>query len=446
MATYQLQCFNTVPSLEVVPDIETSQRIDEILEALNRNERKEVLYLCESLHKDNTAACLKETLYSRAMSYGTAGNMFLLELLVHLGRYDIVRKVFGFSRDAVQRNMGSWQVLPRFRVLMTQLSEDMTSDDVIMFKFLLFNILGRKRSEQAKNFLDIVIELEHLGEVSSQRVDILEECLVHIRRVDLANKLKVYKKSGNTNMLETKVQQTCQSHVNKYKFSSKPRGLCVIIDCVGNDGEMLEHTFKSLHFSVTLHKYLSVAQTVSVLRGLSQGSKALKGDGFVCCIISRTTATHLLATDSYDESLPLDDLSRLFAGDVCSALVDQPKLFFIQGYRVPEFQPCARLDQRDEDLETDGGVCPSSPSSIPSRADVFWSHCWTGEDQLQQGRHRSVYLKALTDAMHRGQRGSRHLVDLHLEVNGAVFKHNSKCPGQEYHIDLKHTLRKELYF
>ncbi|XP_061926046.1 CASP8 and FADD-like apoptosis regulator a isoform X2 [Entelurus aequoreus] len=405
MATYQLQCFNTVPSLEVVPDIETSQRIDEILEALNRNERKEVLYLCESLHKDNTAACLKETLYSRAMSYGTAGNMFLLELLVHLGRYDIVRKVFGFSRDAVQRNMGSWQVLPRFRVLMTQLSEDMTSDDVIMFKFLLFNILGRKRSEQAKNFLDIVIELEHLGEVSSQRVDILEECLVHIRRVDLANKLKVYKKS-----------------------------------------EMLEHTFKSLHFSVTLHKYLSVAQTVSVLRGLSQGSKALKGDGFVCCIISRTTATHLLATDSYDESLPLDDLSRLFAGDVCSALVDQPKLFFIQGYRVPEFQPCARLDQRDEDLETDGGVCPSSPSSIPSRADVFWSHCWTGEDQLQQGRHRSVYLKALTDAMHRGQRGSRHLVDLHLEVNGAVFKHNSKCPGQEYHIDLKHTLRKELYF
>ncbi|XP_061736104.1 CASP8 and FADD-like apoptosis regulator isoform X2 [Nerophis ophidion] len=411
MASHQLQCFNTVP------DTETSQRIDEISEALSRDERKEALYLCESSHEDNTVASVKETLRSKAMSHGTAGNMFLLELLVHLGR-----------------------------VLMTQLSEDMTSGDVSMLKFLLSNILGRKKREQAKNFLDLVIELEHLGKVSSQRVDILEEYLVHIRRVDLANKLKVYKKSGNTNMLETKVQQTCQSHVNKYKFSSKPRGLCVIIDCVGNDGEMLEHTFRSLHFNVTLHKCLSVAQTVSVLRGLAQGSKELKGDGFVCCVISRTTATHLLATDPSDESLLLDDLSRQFAGDVCSALVDKPKLFFIQGYRVPEFQPLAGSNPQDEDLDTDAGVCPAGPSSIPSRADVFWSHCWTGEDQLQQEPHRSVYLQALTDAVLRGQRGSRHLVDLHLEVNGAVFTHNSRYPGQEYHIDLKHTLRKELYF
>ncbi|XP_054643705.1 CASP8 and FADD-like apoptosis regulator isoform X2 [Dunckerocampus dactyliophorus] len=331
------------------------------------------------------------------------------------------------------------------KVLMTHLSEDMASEDVNDVKFLLSTILPREKTEQAKNLLDLVIELEHLDKISSKRVDFLEECFVHIGRVDLAKKLNVYKMSVNTPVSEHQAHRSCQSPVNKYQFTSEPRGVCIIIDCVGNDGEMLKHTFKSLHFSVTLHKWLSVAETVSVLRGTFQGSEDDNSDGFVCCIISRGTATHLLATDSYGEGLRLEGLRRHFGGDMCSVLVGKPKLFFIQRYSVPESQHCAGVDRRDEDLETDGGGVRLSPDCIPSDADVLWSHCWTGEHQLQQGQHRSIYLKALTDALHRGQERSRHLLDLHVEVNGAIFEHNSRYPGEEYHIDLKHTLRKELF-
>lgn len=38
------------------------------------------------------------------------------------------------------------------------------------------------------------------------------------------------------------------------------------------------------------------------------------------------------------------------------------------------------------------------------------------------------------------------LVDIHTEVNGVVFEHNKRNPGENYRIDLKHTLRKDLYF
>ena len=38
-----------------------------------------------------------------------------------------------------------------------------------------------------------------------------------------------------------------------------------------------------------------------------------------------------------------------------------------------------------------------------------------------------------------------HLVDVHTEVNGAIFEHNKRNPGGVYHIELNHTLRKDLY-
>lgn len=171
--------------------------------------------------------------------------------------------------------------------------------------------------------------------------------------------------------------------------------------------EMLEHTFKALHFNVVLHKLLSVDDTLSTLRGIFRQRENLGGDGFVCCIISRGTASHLLATDPYSVGLRLDMVRRLFTADACPMLAGKPKLFFIQRYGVPEFQPCARMAHQDEDLETDGCDGKSRYNLVPVDADVFWSHCWTDERQLQQGHHRSVYVKALTDALHKGQRRYR---------------------------------------
>ncbi|XP_061663980.1 CASP8 and FADD-like apoptosis regulator [Syngnathoides biaculeatus] len=155
--------------------------------------------------------------------------------------------------------------------------------------------------------------------------------------------------------------QIQESPVSRYKFASDPRGECVIIDCVGNDGEMMAHAFKSLHFNVTLHKWLNLVETVSTLRKVFQRSPDRSGDGFVCCIISRAIDNRLQATDMNCEGLRLEDVRRFFNGDACPALVGKPKLFFIQSYTVSDFQPCDVENRWDDGWETDGGAvgCPT---------------------------------------------------------------------------------------
>lgn len=141
---------------------------------------------------------------------------------------------------------------------------------------------------------------------------------------------------------------------------------------------------------------------LSALRGTLRRRESL--EAAVCCIISRGTVNHLLGTDSYGVGLHLDKVRRTFTADAYQVLAGKPKLFFIQRYSIPEIQPCANRDHRDEDLETDGCDGAATYGVIPEDADVFWSHCWTDERQLEQGHHCSVYLKALTDALLKGQR------------------------------------------
>ncbi|KAA8588233.1 CASP8 and FADD-like apoptosis regulator isoform X1 [Etheostoma spectabile] len=454
------------------------QAINQTAEALSSCERKRLFYLCEILDTDNTEACMKERL--KVLCH-EKGNLFLTELILQLRRFDILRTVYKTSRDEAEKTLKHKQVLPRFRVLMANINDDVANEDLNSVKFLLSSTLPREQMEKAKSFLDVIIELEKLDIVSPERVDCIEECLRTIGRVDLAKKVTAYKMSvvtseghvcqqqrhrapcpvptPNSSLQQTRQaqllhvenvplpvyrEQNCQSQLDCYKFNTNPRGVCVIIDCVGNDGDMLEHTFKNLHFNVVLYKWLSGDDTILALKGISRQTENLEGDGFVCCIISRGTANYLLGTDSYAAGLHLDNVRRHFTADACPMLAGKPKLFFIQRYNVPEFPQRARTEHSDEDLETDGCV-GLSRCNIPTDADVFWSHCWTDECQLEQGHHRSIYLKALTDALLKGQRRKTHLVDVHTEVNGAIFEHNKRNPGANYNIDLKHTLRKDLY-
>lgn len=231
--------------------------------------------------------------------------------------------------------------------------------------------------------------------------------------------------------------------VDHYKLNTNPRGVCVIIDCVGHDGELLEQTFRSLHFTVLLHRWLSVSDSMTALRALLVNPLLAESDVFVCCVISRGTTIHLLATDAQCSGLHMEALRRMFTPEQCPALAGKPKLFFIQRYSVPEYQYAhSSYSHCDDDLETDG---VPRLSLVPTDADVFWSHCWTDERQIQQKHHHSYYLQALREALHRGQKRKSNLLDMHTEVNAAIYEHNMRNPSEPYHIDLKTTLRKNLY-
>lgn len=102
--------------------------------------------------------------------------------------------------------------------------------------------------------------------------------------------------------------------------------------------------------------------------------------------------------------LHVDSITHQFTTNECPALAGKPKLLFLQKYSVAEFPVHNGREHRDEDLETDGFGSTAMSVLIPENADTFLSHCWTDERQLEKGHHCSLYLRALTDALLKGQR------------------------------------------
>uniref|UniRef100_A0A668UW48 CASP8 and FADD-like apoptosis regulator n=1 Tax=Oreochromis aureus TaxID=47969 RepID=A0A668UW48_OREAU len=450
-----------------VPEQFQLHAINEIAEALSSNERSRLFYLCESLDTDHSVACMKEMLRSKVTHHQNA-HLFLAQLMFCLGRLDILRKVCKVSRDDLERTR---QMVPSFRVLMAELSEELDTGDLDNVKFLLTCKLSREKLEKSKSFLDIIVELEKLDSVSPERLDVVEECLRNIGRIDLVKKLTTYKNSarapeqqrnlslqqprrishvtqercmGVSPRLGACVQPRSESGPDCYKFNTNPRGHCVIIDCVGNDGEKLEQTFKALHFSVDLHQYLSSDEVFSALNMILDKMEQLRNDSFVCCIISRGTESQLLGTDSTGYGFSINEVRRLFNANRCPSLAGKPKLFFIQRYNVPKLSLHPRMNPDDEHLETDG--CDGAvTAAIPMDADVFWSHCWTDERQLEEEEHSSVYVNALTNALRKAQNRKIKIDDIQMEVNNVVFEHSRSNPQANYHLDVKHTLRRDLY-
>ncbi|CAB1346832.1 unnamed protein product [Coregonus sp. 'balchen'] len=424
------------------------QMISRICEDLSSGECRRLLYLCGSLDTDSCGSDNVREVLTSWLSRGRVDHLHLVELLFRLSCFDLLKKLFHISKQEVEGILGQDRALSEYRVLMSD------------------------------SFLDVIVELEKLDRVSSERVELIEQCLKDISRVDLARKPQhrpvvmthlvqpqhrpvvmthlvqpqhrpvvmthlvqqqwtrtpsnpmptafpiachsrqeqsTQNTPENENIAEPERRRlSYQSPVEEYRLQSDPRGECLIIDCVGSDGDMLEEMFSWLHFKVTLVKWLGVGDTLSLLRQAAQQREN-----------------------------------------------QDPKLFFIQTYSVSDPQDCSsrptgHLAHREEDLETDGGGEPLSvetdggegyPSveSVPTDADVFWSHCWTDEGQLDEKHHQSVYLQALREAVLRGQRRRTHLVDVHTEMNGVIFNHNRRNPGARYNINLRHTLRKNLY-
>ncbi|XP_048048827.1 CASP8 and FADD-like apoptosis regulator isoform X2 [Megalobrama amblycephala] len=464
-----------------------SHTISQITDELSTDECRRISYLCGALDTERFSTDPRGTLQT-ALSQTRMDCVFLMELILKIKRYDLLREVLSTSKSSVEGMLKNGHAVSEYRALMADVSEDMDSEDLKSLAFLLRDTLPKQKLENVQSFLDIVVELEKLDRLSSEKVDFIESCLRSIHRTDLAKKINCYQQTALMKKPETSppdhpqhcrpplprnsfgfasvscnvspMQKFCdkQTAVKKepasfssgcqeeevYSMQTNPRGVCLIIDCVGTEGDQLEQTFKALHFHVIVHKLLSVRDMLSTLREAARQRGHYRASAFVCCIISRSRSSDLLATDSHAPGLSLDTVRRLFASDSCPGLAGKPKLFFIQSYEVCE--GCVGCGgQEDGELEADGPVSSCRPRTVPADADVFWSQCETKAKQLEMPNHQSVYLRALRSSLTEGQKRRTHLVDMHMAVNRAVYEHNSKSAESSYLINLRHTLRKNVY-
>lgn len=467
-----------------------SNMVNSVTASLKKEECKTLRYLCTDLFNNICMEDLRGALLAFAkQTQAQAGQALLMELMFRMKRFDILKKVFGTNRQQVEGILKKGAVLSDYRVLMAEVSENLGNKELQSLIFLLSSTLPKERLARATSFLDVVVELEKLDEVSCDKVDLLEQCLRNINRMDLVKRIQAYKNTGqNVPCAVPKVQKSfkfapvqCQPSVQQvkqtlcfsqefqnlkvsvpetgtqhrqafmeqYEMNPEQRGLCVIIDCVGFDGEVMNQTFKCLGFKVIFHSLLALKETQKVLEDLTR-NRILQGVScFVCCIISRGTDTHLLATDSSRLGIMLEDLRQLFSPTQCPSLCGKPKLFFTQIYRTTEVPNTPLMD--DEYLETDAPACHYSrrlcanTRTIPASTDLLWSVCRAEAKLLEASGHQSVYMHTLSSSLLRGRERKMLLLDVMAEVNRNVGSHNQQNPGNEYHVQLSHTLRKKLY-
>ncbi|KAM4836275.1 CASP8 and FADD-like apoptosis regulator isoform 2-T2 [Thomomys bottae] len=466
--------------------------IHQVEEALNEDERERLLFLCRDVVTDRVLPNVRELLDTLSKR-GMLSILGLAELLYRMGRYDLLKQILKMDRRTVEAHLhgNPHHLVSDYRVLITEIDDNLDKSDVSSLIFLMSDYTGRAKAVKDKSFLDLVNELEKLDLISPDQLNLLEKCLKNIHRVDLKTKIQKYKQSvqeSGTNSLSpspvsvsswslkeplkngrNKDQRLAEYHViqkksvkipiqesgaffhqpktqERYRMETKPLGICLIINCTGNDTD-LQGTFMSLGYKVECLSHLRAKDISQALHRVACMPQHQDYDSFVCILVSQGSSQSVFGVDRTHPGLSLDQIRRTFTGNACPYLIGKPKLFFIQNYVVLG----SRLEESSL-LEVDGlamnnvesKVLNPEPYMVHQEADIFWSLCRADVSHLKQtSSSHSIYLQNLSQQLKQGRK--RPLVDLHVELTNKVYDWNSRVSDKEkYHLSLQHTLRKEL--
>ncbi|KAM4025043.1 CASP8 and FADD-like apoptosis regulator isoform 2-T2 [Anomaloglossus baeobatrachus] len=449
----------------------TSRTLVQIVEELESEEEEVIKFACRDITSTTNVRELLTELNERN------SHLVILELLYLLKRLDLIKKYYNMSKVEVERQLKRQsKVISDYRYIMIELSEQVEERELDSLMFLLKNYLRNGAKLKNKTFLSLIVELEKNQLVTPNNLEILENMFQTIHRVDLNKRIVKFQQKENavcvggpyvnalpasassfarmtssmnpqltiSTMKEaTPVQETLiqiADHEERYPVRRDHRGFCVIIDCVGNDADMLTALFNSLHFEVMCQLYKRVDEVKDILQDVAHMEQLRHHDIFACVIISRGNADSLFCLDGDLPGLSLDRIRSTFTGQSCPNLRGKPKLFFIQNYLVSD-------TEEENGVEVDGpkDCAASRPqiqnySQIPNEADIFWSHCRVNELELQKSSGSpSLYLRSLRDLLDE-KKSRKDLLDIHTELSRIIYAKKSGAS-----LQLKHTLTKKLF-
>ncbi|XP_008494158.2 CASP8 and FADD-like apoptosis regulator isoform X1 [Calypte anna] len=475
--------------------------IHQIEQELDEEEEEMMGFLCRDLAPDLATADLKELLV--ALNDREQLSWFgLSELLYRVKRFDLLKRILKTEKAEVEAHLArSLRLIPDYRVLMVEINENLEKDEVGSLVFLLRDYAPRVKMAKDKSFLALVVCLEKLHLVSPNHLDLIENCFRNIHRIDLIKKIQKYKYEAsvpsvhsqpayvnalqaslpdlslidppynsrvqNTNtgksqnrgslILTEPVHMSIQElgpasnkvFDDQYRMQSQPLGICLIIDCVGNDTDVLEETFRGLGYDICCHRYLNTNTMNQTLLEVARVQKHRNCDSFVCILISRGSPQNIYCTDSTSSGFPLEQIKKYFTADSCPELLGKPKLFFIQSYIVPEneqeYTSLLEVDGNDE--KSSGNTKKPCKVTIPQVADIFWSHCKVDASAIEKSPNSSsYYLRCLAELLHNPHKRKLSILDIHTELNRRVYEWNKTSDiRQQYSLLLQHTLRKKLF-
>lgn len=425
---------------------------------------------------------------------------FLRELLFRIDRLDLLEKHLNTSQEQMRRELqipGRAQI-SAYRVMLFQISEDVTAQELNDLKFFLNRELSRCKLADSLSLLDIFMEMEKRLILGERNLDTLKRICEQINP-SLLEKISAYEKlskergpisdypqeqdsESQEQNCEPPRGQNCESQEQDcesrepdskpqqtadkvYRMKSKPRGYCVIFnnydfskarknvpklrkikDRTGTDldAEALHNTFSELHFEVVHYKDTTakaICETLKKYQRMDHNGK----DCFICCILSHGDKGIIYGCDG--QEAPIYELTSYFTGLKCPSLAGKPKIFFIQACQGDNYQKGIAVETDSEEKEAYLEMDSNQKRNIPDEADFLLgmatvNNCVSYRNPAEGSWYIQSLCQSLRERCPRGDDILTILTEVNFEVSN---KDDMKNMGKQM-PQPTFTLRKKLYF
>ncbi|XP_070774486.1 caspase-8 [Enoplosus armatus] len=427
-------------------------------------------------------------------------DFFLSQLLQTIRRADLLSLLETDSRRPEETDANP--ILSDYRVMLYQIYEDMTQENLGKMKFLLSSKLGKRQAETCITALDVFAEMEKTGLLSNTNLGELHTVL---RDVDqqLAQTVQCYMQSAtpprqprlltHVSMDSQRVNNTLQptqptlisetqpsygesvssdaepsappDQSEYYAMIHNPHGVCVVINNeefpgtelrnrggTQEDEKALRQVFTSLGFTVVVHNNLTAKAMQQELQKLSTRN-FLDDDALVVCVLSHGAKECVFGTD--EQQVSLRELTQHFTSGQAPTLAGKPKLFFIQACQGSGYQkgsvPCPpkpRQEERDREsrLEEDAGPVPGE--TVPQDADFLLGMATVPEcKSFRNTATGSIYIQQLCKQLMRSAQSSEKddilavLTRVNREVSKGEYLNYKQMPEPKYTLTKKLVLK-----
>ncbi|KAM6918320.1 caspase-8-like [Xenentodon cancila] len=204
--------------------------LNSISEELDSSDVAGLCFLCSDVIKRKRLEGIEDAkkLFLRLEEKALLENRsFLSQLLKTIHRADLLNLLQTDNRQMEETDANP--ILSDYRVMLYNIYEDMTKENLENMKYLLSSDLGRRQLEMSKTALDVFLEMEKMGLISKSNVQKLHELLQQFDQ-KLASNVHNYMeglRQQRGNIVEPPHVSMDQQY---YPLVHSPRGLCVVFN------------------------------------------------------------------------------------------------------------------------------------------------------------------------------------------------------------------------
>ncbi|XP_027729487.1 caspase-10 isoform X3 [Vombatus ursinus] len=362
-------------------NIDFHQKLLSIDEKLELEDLESLKFLCSDLITPKNIEGIKSAhqLFQKFMDEDLLNkeDCFLVAELLFLIKQHYLLQNIGYTKEKVVKELSTKGKISSYRVMLYNLSEEVTKDDFEYIKFLMHKDIPKPLT----SFLSLLRHMEKQELLSENNLEMLVKVCQPLssnltKRINQYKNEKKEKKlsvaSGTAESSQKAFAKESTEEAEQYMMGHRHRGHCIIFNnfqflTMGfregscKDAGELRSVFEWLGFTVTIHDNTTKDEMERILTQCRTNPEHKDSDCFVCCVLTHGESGSVFSSD--EKSIAIYDLTSYFMAHRCPGLMDKPKLFFLQA--------CQGMDMQESvPLEADArnaNISPPAPKKIPQR-------------------------------------------------------------------------------